>query len=318
MTISGGTPISSDDNAYVLLWDNGSKDLIQENLAAGTYLVTISDRNGCSVIEQTKLLQPEEDILLDTDIIEVSCFGGRDGIVRIDAQNAARPIMYSLDNQEFKFDSTFLSLEAGQYTAYVVDANGCTQLHDFYLNEGEELDVDLGDDLFVDLGSSTILNTLVSNNQGDITYFWDAPNINSFSCIDCPNPEIFNIIGTFSVTVSVVDDNGCQGKDFLTVIPIEDRVIAVPTGFSPNGDNINDRLIVFGGEEIEIEKFTIYDRWGEIVFSQSNFSTNNESNGWDGNINGKAAPETSYVWTAEFSLKSGRLNFAKGQTTLIR
>jgi len=318
MEIIGGTPISSTGDGYIVEWDTGDQTYNLDSLMDGNYIVSITDKNGCQAIEQTKVEQPDEQIEIIPEIEEVTCFGRKDGTVRLKVLNAVKPISYSLDNSNFKFDSTFLSLDAGDYTAYILDANGCMFSHDFFLMEGEPLEVDLGDNQFVDLGGSIILNALVENNQGNINYFWDAPNIANFTCLECPNPEIVNITNSFSVTVTIIDDNGCEGRDFMTVFPVEERAISVPTGFTPNGDNINDRLIVFGSEDISIMTFNVYDRWGELVFQNSDFKTNNESEGWNGLINGRPAPKNTYVWTAEFSLKSGRINFAKGQTVLIR
>jgi len=211
-----------------------------------------------------------------------------------------------------------LSLTAGDYTAFVLDANNCAQSFEFTLVEGEELFVDLGDDILVELGGSTILSTIIENNQGDIQYFWDAPNIGAFSCIDCPNPKIENIVSSFSATVTVMDEFGCQGRAFINVTPIEDRAISVPTGFTPNGDAVNDRLLVFGGDQIEILRFEIFDRWGERVYITNNTETNSATDAWDGTINGERAPEGTYVWIAEYRLESTRTEFAKGQTLLIR
>lgn len=64
--------------------------------------------------------------------------------------------------------------------------------------------------------------------------------------------------------------------------------VQIPTAFTPNGDGLND---TFGpvGEGIEIFKMTVFNRWGNIIFS-----SNDPALHWDGNHNGNPVPFGSY------------------------
>ncbi len=311
--VSGGT------GDYLINWSNGASNDSLTNLSANTYTVSITDRNGCEHVASTAILQPQEPIEILLNIQDISCAGGEDGIVRLDVRNAVRPIQYSLDNMNFKFDSTFFMVGTGDQVAYIIDANNCMQSLEFFMPDGPELIVDLGPDTTVFFESSIVLDAQVQNNQGDIFYNWAAGSADViFSCSECPNPEIVNITSSFSVTLTVRDENGCFGEDFLNITFDDSGNIEVPTAFSPDGNGSNDILHVFGDDNIEISSFKIYNRYGALVYKEINFETNDLSKGWNGNFNGKEAPVDSYVWTVEFLLPSGRTEFRTGQTILIR
>jgi gliding motility-associated-like protein len=304
---------------YLINWDTGVRSDTISNLTAGSYAVTIIDANGCELVDVTEILQPENDIEIDFNNTDISCSGGSDGIVRLAVSNAARPIQYSLDNVNFKFDSTFFNQSAGLMTAYVIDANGCEQTQEFMLNEGPELVVDLGDDFSVEFDGTAFFSATVDNNQGSINYEWlsASPDI-VFSCQQCPNPTVENIQSAFSVELVVVDETGCRGSDFVNVFIEELNNVQVPRAFSPNSDGANDILNVFGDPGINISSFRVYNRYGSVVYSRGGFETNDESIGWNGTYRGSDAPVDTYTWTVEFVLGSGRVEFRSGQVTLIR
>jgi gliding motility-associated-like protein len=88
--------------------------------------------------------------------------------------------------------------------------------------------------------------------------------------------------------------------------------IYVPTAFTPNGDGLNDILkaVPF---DVELKKFTIYNRWGEIVFM-----TTDPDKGWDGTLKGQKQQTGVFVWQAEGLDFDNVPVSVKGTTTLIR
>ena len=68
----------------------------------------------------------------------------------------------------------------------------------------------------------------------------------------------------------------------------------IPNSFTPNGDNHNDTLYVYG-KYIKTMQFSIFDRWGFKIFE-----TNNQLKGWDGKINGRKVPAGTYVYKLSY------------------
>lgn len=88
--------------------------------------------------------------------------------------------------------------------------------------------------------------------------------------------------------------------------------IYIPNSFSPNGDGLNDRLLVYG-YTIRDMQFAVFNQWGEKIFESYAQNT-----GWDGMYKGKAQPSGVYIYVAKFTLKDGSTVEKKGTINLVR
>ncbi len=86
----------------------------------------------------------------------------------------------------------------------------------------------------------------------------------------------------------------------------------VPTAFTPNGDGLNDELAVAGLAVTDFF-FSIYNRWGELVFA-----TSDQTLGWDGTFRGKPVPQGSYHYFVEGRDEMGNLIKKSGNFVLLR
>ena len=87
----------------------------------------------------------------------------------------------------------------------------------------------------------------------------------------------------------------------------------MPTGFTPNGDGLNDVFRVkypFPAKEFHL---MVYNRWGSEVFE-----TNNINEGWDGTYKGEPSAQGSYVWIISFVDMNNKSEQLKGIVTLLR
>ena len=76
----------------------------------------------------------------------------------------------------------------------------------------------------------------------------------------------------------MTDANGCMAEDDIYVRVEKDKIIYVATGFTPNGDGVNDFLFVQGGMGSErVISFEVFDRWGERVFLAQDTPLNDDS-----------------------------------------
>lgn len=118
---------------------------------------------------------------------------------------------------------------------------------------------------------------------------------------------------TYSVTIS---DGECVYTNNVTVRVAEficgPPGIYVPNAFTPNGDGNNDVLFVRGNFITDLY-FTIYNRWGEMVFE-----TRSLTQGWDGTYNGREVDPAVFVYYLEAFCEGGETYFEKGNITLIR
>ena len=313
--VTGGTP------DYVFQWNNGATTAEIQDLLAGNYGLQVTDENGCVVFDSVDVTQPDP-LLVLVEMSEPECFGGQDGRIRLLVSGGATPYRYSINGGPFGGSNAFLALAAGNYNLQVRDANGCLAGTTAILGQPLQIQVSLGLDTTLILGDSLLISSTINNAVGMTSFEWRSALVDSFTCADLPDCEAIWVkpVTTNTYTLTVTDENGCFGKDEIRVTIEKPRGVYVPTGFTPNGDFENDLLVVHGKSQ-QVRKvlaFKIFDRWGELVYEDQNFSVNDATRGWDGSFRGQPCDPAVFVWLLEAEYKDGHIDLLKGNVTLIR
>ncbi len=161
------------------------------------------------------------------------------------------------------------------------------------------------------------INSIISfidASTGAINYNWDFGDNAGTSTTQNPTYS-YGEEGTYEVIQIVENEYNCIDTAIQSVIIIGiDEVYApvLPTGFTPNGDGINDTLYVRGGPFTEIV-FRVYNEWGEMIFESIEPDI-----GWDGNRKGTMQPMGVYVYTVKAISDEGKEYSHSGEITLIR
>ena len=99
----------------------------------------------------------------------------------------------------------------------------------------------------------------------------------------------------------------------------KEREVFIPNIFSPDYDGINDVFMVFGGKGVvEVNSMRVYDRWGELIFENANFSTDDPEQGWDGTFRGRTTNPGVFVYTIKVEFIDGVTVKYSGDVTLTR
>ena len=85
----------------------------------------------------------------------------------------------------------------------------------------------------------------------------------------------------------------------------------MPSAFSPNGDGKNDLFRIPPEALIDLQEFSVFNRWGQIVFS-----TKNKAVGWDGKHHGIMQTGL-FTYTIKGSNDKGSV-FLKGTVFLLQ
>ncbi len=122
---------------------NGSMydtDSIFNGLTAGTYIVSVEDKNGCADSQSVIITQPAA---LDVTIAHTdeSCYGGTNAYIKLDATGGTRPYQYSVNGSVYDTISIYDKLIAGTHIASVEDKNGCTDSQSVIITQPAALDV---------------------------------------------------------------------------------------------------------------------------------------------------------------------------------
>jgi gliding motility-associated-like protein len=135
------------------------------------------------------------------------------------------------------------------------------------------------------------------------------------------NPFIvFPPLDLLAFDVCLISTNiyGCVDTLCANLAIQSELLVYVPNAFTPDNDGLNDIFIpsIGGGVAIEDYYFTIWDRWGDLVFESA---TPGEA--WDGSYNdGQYYTQNDvYIWMLEVkSLETGEIVKLRGHVTLLR
>ena len=153
---------------------------------------------------------------------------------------------------------------------------------------------------------------LFVNGPNGTTYQWSPPlwltDPKSATPIARPLRDI-------DYTVTATDTAGCKTKDSVSirVLPLIIDDIYVPSAFTPNSDGMNDVIRPLLADRFTLKEFSIYNRWGQKVFS-----TSERDHGWDGKIKGVIQNTDTYVWILEVTDTNNVHYKKKGSLVLLR
>lgn len=180
---------------------------------------------------------------------------------------------------------------------------------------GDYPTVDLGLDQNLSTGTILPLKTIITN--GPIKNWLWTPTTN-LDCNNCALPNA-HIKKDITYTVKVTTVYGCEASDTINIkVFCENTQVFIPNAFTPDGDGVNDILMVRATGIVTVKSFRIFNRWGELVFEKNNFPPNEFSYGWDGRVKGKMSSSEVFVYTAEVLCENGVSFIYKGNTTILK
>jgi len=316
---------SSQGNAITYKWStSGEGALFGPNdgprAAAGApawyTLQVIDTENGCTQTDSVEVLQSAELIAsAQWSITPPSCLGQADGQIALDrVLGGTAPFFLSLENGPFTESDVLDGLAPGEYQVRIEDANGCEWDGSLSVPEGSSPSVSLGPESSIRLGGRDTLFATVDPPEIDSVWWWPADGVQLSPLSYEVAPE-----RTTLYRVWVMDEEGCIGTAQTNVKVLEELPVYAPNVFSPNGDEQNDVFLIYAGSEVErIERFRIYDRWGDLVHEAIDFAPNDPAFGWDGQLRGYEMDSAVFVYYAEIRMADGRVEVVKGDFVLMR
>jgi PKD repeat protein len=232
---SGGT------TPYTYQWSNTVFTANNPNLCQGSYSVTVSDANGCTITGNESLAPPPA-MTLSPTIVSANC-GMSDGSVSINITNGAPPFTY-VWNPNLGTGPSLSNVPSGSYSVTVTDFKGCSATGTYIVPDASGVTATLGPKTNVTCfglcnGTASVV---ASGGLPPYTYAWNDP----FSQTTTTATNL--CAGTYSV--SVIDNNGCVASNSVVITQPTALTIANITGVSPlcNGNcNGTANVIVTGG-----------------------------------------------------------------------
>ncbi len=190
---SGGIP------PYSYQWSTGALGATATNLDANTHFVTLTDNNGCNLVESITISQTPSPNLLNSKI-DPSC-GLSNGSITLNAIGGTAPFQYSIDGGVMtQPTNVFTNLVAGVYSPWVLDANGCSYTTpNIILTDTPGPTLSFTIDHAPCPGGVGAIDLTVTGGAAPFQFLWS----NNATTEDLTN------VPSSQYTVTVTDDNGC-------------------------------------------------------------------------------------------------------------
>ena len=157
---------------------------------------------------------------------------------------------------------------------------------------------DAGMDQSIKYNTATTLNCEASGGSGNFQYAWEPASLLLDNSVK--EPQTLNLKTNAVFKLTITDPaTWCTATDSVNVMvgkkEAEENCILVHNVITPNGDGINDKLGIDCIEFYPVNKFEVFNRWGETVNSFENY--NNNDNVWRGtNTKGEILPDGTYFY----------------------
>jgi gliding motility-associated-like protein len=208
-------------------------------------------------------------------------------------------------------------IEINDYGTYFVEAsNFCeTQFDTITFFSPPDIWLTLPNDTSIILGDNI---ELLPDYNSDITSTFNWTPSLGLSCNDCPAPFALPS-ASILYQLTLTDEYGCSISDDILIEAIEQNGVYIPNAFTPNEDGNNDIFTVYAGQSIEkIIRLEIFDRYGEAVFGNYNFSPNDTQYGWDGKLKGEIMNSQVFVAVVEVLFRNGTSKVIYQDLTLYK
>ena len=284
---------------------------------AGQYYVQVSDvLTGCSVSD-TLIVSPNggpsEVQSFVTDPVCDDIDGGEIQLTVLSGGNP--PYLYTVDGME-NSTGLFTNLTGGSYLVEVVDAQGCGYLTTIEVEEASEVQLSFEEpEITLDLGESATLTLITNLEQSEIVDITWSPEL-PVDCPLCLEVQLDEIQSTITYTATIINAEGCEASAMVTLQILREDDIFVPN-IVLIGQEDDTFYPQSGSLDVITDQMNIYDRWGNIIYTNTNFPTNTPEFGWDGTFNGQRVEAGVYVYLFIFDVPGlGKITKA-GDLTVI-
>ncbi len=201
------------------LWSNGSTDFELTDVSSGVYTLTLTDANGCTVVQSGAVGEFNYEITFESIITDESC-DLLDGAIEISPIVGIEPYTFQWSTGDVEQEGVLNDLAEGSYEVTVTDANGCVGVGSFDVEYdclecpaiSAEFEVMtpscLGED-----GSASVIS--VSGGVASYSFVWSNGD----------NDDILNNVTSGTYQVTITDANGCTGEEMVIVPPYVSDVL---------------------------------------------------------------------------------------------
>ncbi|MFH1319447.1 MAG: PKD domain-containing protein, partial [Bacteroidota bacterium] len=198
ISVSGGT------GPYIYLWIPGNQTTaFISNVLAGTYIVTVTDVNGCAEDTSVTIANISGPTATIINSGSVSCYDGNDGLATVSVSGGTFPYTYQWDDFPlFQTTPIAANLPAGTYTVTIRDVNDCVASASVTIYEPAPILFNPSSTNPACFGSCDgSVGVTVAGGIPPYTYLWNDPAAQTTATVTGLCAGIYNVV--------ITDANGC-------------------------------------------------------------------------------------------------------------
>ena len=289
--------LDAGQNAASYLWNTGETTQTISG-SEGHYAVEVISDLECIYEDQIDIQVQEFEINIESSSLE-ECVPATIDFTDLSTVNTGSISEWFWDFEIETNSSSTPSIYYDQADIYdvsltIISLEGCTEqlmLSDYIqINPNPNANFDYT--FAVENGCQVRLK-FTNNSSGEDYYHWAfSHGEESYS----ENPEyVFEYNQNYEISLEVENEFGCTDEQIKEMEIPRVKPIYIPNVFTPNNDKKNDTFHPIS-ECIEDVTFSIFDRWGRLLFVSEDIT-----NGWDGRFNGELQNNDSYTWKLIYS-----------------
>jgi gliding motility-associated-like protein len=304
--VGGTNPIS-----YSVNGGNFQTSNIITGLDAGVHTLVVVDSFGCDTSVVVYMSDIEAPVINSATSVPDDCSYTSFNL-DIETTGGVMPFLYSLDGVSYQPELPNVLVTQGSIVVFIQDDLGCIAVSPIDVNSFPILAIDNFSTKSAQCGQQDgqIIITAIGGNDPYQYSLGNAPYQES---------NAFTGLNNGLYTVHVRDSMGCMADTTVQVKLNCD--VYLPNVFTPNQDGKNDyfKAYSYAGIGFTIKRMSVYDRWGETVFHNTNFSIDSDDQlWWDGRSRGKFLDPGVYVYYMEVIDNDGVEHRYEGDVTLLK
>jgi gliding motility-associated-like protein len=235
VTPGGGSP------AYTYAWSGGAGSAsAATGLNAGSYVVTVTDNNGCTISTTAIVSNIGGPSASATTVTNVTCNGGKDGSATASISGGGTPPYTGLWSTQGFTGQTITGLSQGTYSVTITDANGCSSISTVAITEPPVINVSSAPATAACGQSNGSAVAAISGGTGTLTAVWTPGGATGLTITG-------KAAGSYTVTVT--DGSGCTKTDIALIGNTPSPTISSITGppLTCNGNSNGTATVVASG-----------------------------------------------------------------------
>ncbi|MFN5223963.1 MAG: beta strand repeat-containing protein, partial [Bacteroidota bacterium] len=196
---------------YSYSWSNGSISNSITNLTAGTYTISVSDANGCTMLQNAIVSNIAGPTIVSTTSTNNNCYQSNNGTASIQISSGTGPFTFNLNGTINQSNGVFTNLSAGTGNVLITDNNGCTAATSFLITEPAALNLSVSNTSTTCGSSNGVVN--LNPSGGTAPYQYSNNNGSTYQ-----SSNVFTNLIAGGYPISIIDANGCVLSQNIVLI----------------------------------------------------------------------------------------------------